>query len=74
MDLTLIMPLCSLLMGKPLAVENQGMLLDVPACLVVSAAAMIPALVCGKFKKWIGWLIGGLYIVYLVIMFVYFGA
>ena len=74
MDLTLIMPLCSLLMGKPLAVENQGMLLDIPACLVVSAAAMIPALVCGKFKKWIGWLIGGLYIVYLVIMFVYFGA
>ena len=74
MDLTLIMPLCSLLMGKPLAVENQGMLLDVPACLVVSAAAMIPALVCGKFKKWIGWLIGGLYIVYIVIMFVYFGA
>ena len=74
LDLTLIMPLCSLLMGKPLAVENQGMLLDVPACLVVSAAAMIPALVCGKFKKWIGWLIGGLYIVYLVIMFVYFGA
>ena len=63
MDLTLIMPLCSLLMGKPLAVENQGMLLDVPACLVVYAAAMIPALVCGKFKKWIGWLIGGLYIV-----------
>lgn len=73
MDLTLIMPMCSLLMGKPLAVENQGMLLDIPACLVVSAAAMIPALVCGKFKKWIGWLIGGLYIVYLVIMFVYFG-
>ena len=74
MDLTLIMPLCSLLMGKPLAVENQGMLLDVPSCLVVSAAAMIPALVCGRFRKWIGFLIGGLYIVYLVIMFVYFGA
>ena len=74
MDLTLIMPLCSLLMGKPLAVENQGMLLDVPACLVVSAAAMIPALVCGKFKRWIGVLIGVLYIAYLVIMFTYFGA
>ena len=73
MDLTLIMPLCSLLLGTPLAVEHPGMLLDVPACLVVYAAAMIPALVCGKSKKWIGWLIGGLYIVYLVIMFVYFG-
>ena len=70
MDLTLIMPLCALLQGKPLAVENQGMLLDVPACLVVSAAAMIPALVCGKFKRWIG----VLYIAYLVVMFTYFGA
>ena len=74
MDLTLIMPLCALLQGKPLAVENQGMLLDVPACLVVSAAAMIPALVCGKFKRWIGVLIGVLYIAYLVVMFTYFGA
>ena len=74
MDLTLIMPLCALLQGKPLAVENQGMLLDVPACLIVSAAAMVPALVCGKFKRWIGVLIGVLYIAYLVIMFTYFGA
>ena len=74
MDLTLIMPLCALLQGKPLAVENQGMLLDVPACLIVSTAAMVPALVCGKFKRWIGVLIGVLYIAYLVIMFTYFGA
>ena len=74
MDLTLIMPLCALLQGKPLAVENQGMLLDVPACLVVSAAAMLPALVCGKFKRWLGVLIGVLYIAYLVVMFTYFGA
>ena len=74
MDLTLIMPLCALLQGKPLAVENQGMLLDVPACLIVSAAAMIPALICGKFKRWIGVFIGALYIAYLVIMFTYFGA
>ena len=74
MDLTLIMPLCALLQGKPLAVENQGMLLDIPACLIVSAAAMLPALVCGKFKRWIGVLIGVLYIAYLVVMFTYFGA
>ena len=73
MDLTLIMPLCALLQGKPLAVENQGMLLDVPACLVISAATMIPALVCGKFKRWIGVLIGVLYIAYLVVMYTYFG-
>ena len=74
LDLTLILPLCALIQGRPLTVENQGMMLDIPACLIVSAAAMIPALVTGKFSKWIGYLIGGLYIAYLVIMFTCFGA
>ena len=73
MDITLIMPLCALLLGKPLTVENQGMLLDIPVCLIVSAGALVPALICGRFKRWIGFFIGGLYIVYLVIMFACFG-
>ena len=73
MDLTLIMPLCALIQGKPMLVERQGMLLDIPACLVISAAVLIPALVSGKFKRWMGYLIGGLYIVYLIIMFTCFG-
>ena len=73
MDITLIMPLCALLLGKPLTVENQGMLLDIPACLIISAGALVPALICGRFKRWIGFFIGGLYIVYLVIMFACFG-
>ena len=74
MDLTLIMPLCALILGKPLTVERQGMLLDIPACLVISAAALLPALFSGKFKRWTGYMIGGLYVVYLVIMFTCFGA
>ena len=74
MDLTLIMPLCALILGKPLPVERQGMLLDIPACLVVCAGALIPALVQGRFKRWVGFFIGGLYIAYLVIMFTCFGA
>ena len=73
MDLTLIMPLCALIQGKSMIVERQGMLLDIPACLVISAVALIPALISGKFKRWIGYLIGGLYIVYLIIMFTSFG-
>ena len=74
MDLTLIMPLCALILGKPLPVERQGMLLDIPACLVVCAGALIPALVQGRFKRWVGFFIGALYIAYLVIMFTCFGA
>ena len=73
MDLTLIMPLCALIQGKPMMIERQGMLLDIPACLVVTAAALVPALVSGRFKRWMGFLIGGLYITYLVIMFTCFG-
>lgn len=74
MDLTLIMPLCALILGKPLPVERQGLLLDIPVCLVVSAGALIPALMQGKFKRWVGFFIGALYIAYLVIMFTCFGA
>ena len=74
MDLTLIMPLCALILGKPLTVERQGMLLDIPACLIVCAAALVPALASGRFKRWIGFFVGGLYIVYLIVMFACFGA
>ena len=74
MDLTLIMPLCALILGKPLTVERQGLLLDIPACFIISLAAMVPALISGKFKRWTGYLIGSLYVVYLVIMFTCFGA
>ena len=73
MDLTLIMPLCSLIQGRAMLVERQGMLLDIPACLIVTAAAIVPALVSGRFKRWTGFLIGGLYIAYLAIMFTCFG-
>ena len=74
MDLTLIMPLCAVIQGKPMTVERQGMLLDIPACLIICAAALIPALVQGKFKRWIGYLIGGQCIADLMIMFTGFCA
>ena len=63
----------ALLQGRPQPIERQGMLLDIPACLIISAAVMIPALACGRFKRWMGILAGALYIAYLVIMFTCFG-
>ena len=74
MDLTLILPLCSLILGKPLPVQSQGMLLDIPACLIICAAVLVPALWKGKFQRWMGFLAGGLYIVYLAVMLLCFGA
>ena len=74
MDLTLILPLCSLILGKSLPVQSQGMLLDIPACLIICAAVLVPALWKGKVQRWMGFLAGGLYIVYLTVMFTCFGA
>ena len=74
MDLTLILPRCSLSLGRPLPVQRQGMLLDLPACLIICAAVLVPALWKGKFQRWMGFLAGGLYIVYLTVMFTCFGA
>ena len=74
MDLTLILPLCSLILGKPLPVQSQGMPLDIPACLIICAAALVPALWKGKFQRWMGFLAGGLYAAYLAVMFTCFGA
>ena len=74
MDLTLILPLCSLILGRPLPVQRQGMLLDIPACLIICAAVLVPALWKGKFQRWMGFLAGELYIVYLTVMFTCFGA
>ena len=54
--------------------DHSGQAHDGGACLIICAAALIPALVQGKFKRWIGYLIGGLYIAYLIIMFTCFGA
>lgn len=74
MDLTLILPLCSLILGRPLPVQRQGMLLDIPACLVICAAVLVPALWKGKFQRWMGFLAGGLYTAYLAVMLLCFGA
>ena len=74
MDLTLILPLCSLILGKSLPVQSQGLLLDIPACLIICAAVLVPALWKGKFQRWMGFLAGGLYAAYLAVMLLCFGA
>lgn len=73
MDLTLIMPMCVLIRGKDLTIGYQGRFLDIPSCLIITAAVMVPALLLGRFTRWQGFLIGALYIGYLGIMFTCFG-
>ncbi|MBD5091927.1 MAG: calcium/sodium antiporter [Clostridiales bacterium] len=71
-DLTLILPICAFIsaakFGTPLPVESQALVLDFPFCLAVSAVAMLPALIMGKFKRWQGALLLAGYITYITLL------
>ena len=50
-DLTLILPLCSVISGKALPILRQNIALDMPFCLALSLIAVVPPLVTGRFRK-----------------------
>ena len=53
-DLTLILPLSSLVSGGKLTIDSQGLTYDMPACLIVTLIAMLPTIITEKFHKWQG--------------------
>lgn len=66
-DITLIMPISSLISGKALPVSQTVAMLDLPACLIVGCIAMIPALIRKKFSRWQGIVLLVVYAAYIVI-------
>ena len=67
MDLTLIMPLSSLISGQSLPVSATSAMIDLPACLIVGMIAVIPAMIKSKFSRWQGWVLLSVYAIYIVI-------
>ncbi|MGN1419576.1 MAG: calcium/sodium antiporter [Acutalibacteraceae bacterium] len=65
-DLTLILPLCAVIGGKPLPVERVNLVFDFPVCIAAAAIAVIPTMISGKFKKWQGVALLAVYVAYLV--------
>lgn len=65
-DLTLILPLCAVISGKPLPVERINLVFDFPVCIFACAVAVLPAMITGKFKKWQGFALLTIYVAYLV--------
>ena len=53
-DLSMILPICSLVAGKPLPVSAQSLRLDIPVCLAFTLMAVVPFLVRQKASKWQG--------------------
>lgn len=67
-DLTMILPVCTVVSGGSLAIGRQTTMLDLPACLVVGAVAMLPPLATGRFYRWQGFVLLGLYAAYIAIL------
>lgn len=67
LDLTLIMPLSSLISGKPLPVSQTMAAIDLPACLLVGLIATIPALIGKRFARWQGAVLLAVYAGYVVL-------
>lgn len=67
-DLTVILPLCSLVSGKALPFGVQSMYWDMPACAIIAAIAVIPTLITEKLQRWQGVLLLASYAVYLVLI------
>lgn len=53
-DLTLILPLCSLISGKELPITPAFARFDLPACLLVGCVALLPTMITKKFSRWQG--------------------
>lgn len=53
-DLTMILPVCSLLSGGSLTISQQGVALDLPACFLIILLGILPPLIKGRFYRWQG--------------------
>lgn len=54
LDLTMILPISAIASGKALPVVGASAYLDLPVCLLVGGIAVVPALICSKFRRWQG--------------------
>ncbi len=66
-DLVLILPVCSFISKGQLIIEPQSMYLDIPACLLISLVAVVPALINKKFTKIQGFILLALYLIYIIL-------
>ena len=67
-DTTLILPLCAVINGTPLPVERVNLVFDFPVCIAACAVAVVPTIIQGKFKKWQGFALLTIYVVYMALL------
>ena len=67
-DTTLILPLCAVINKSPLPVEKINLVFDFPVCIAACAVAIVPTIIQGKFKKWQGYALLTIYVLYMLLL------
>ena len=67
-DATMILPLCAVINGTALPVERINLTFDFPICILACGVAVVPTIIFGKFKKWQGFALLGIYAVYMLLL------
>lgn len=67
-DTTLILPLCAVINGEALPVERVNLVFDFPVCIAACAVAIVPTIIQGRFKKWQGFALLGIYALYMLFL------
>lgn len=67
-DLSVILPVCSLVGGGSVPFIAQNMYLDMPVCLLISAIILIPTLISQKIRRSQGIIALTVYTAYIVVM------
>lgn len=69
-DMILILPICSFVMGGSLPVAWSTLWVDIPVTLLVAVITLVPALISRRFHRWQGAAALAVYAGYLVYLFI----
>lgn len=72
-DLSLILPVSALVSGKALPISAASSQIDLPACLLVGAIAVVPAIASSKLRRWQGVALLAVYAAYVFLTCTYGG-
>ncbi|MPN24017.1 hypothetical protein SDC9_171410 [bioreactor metagenome] len=67
-DLTMILPVCSFLSDNGLAVNQNTISIDIPVSILLIVITVLPTVLAGKFSRWQGVTIFGIYTGYIITM------
>lgn len=67
-DLSVILPICTLIGGGTLMIGTQSAYLDLPFCIGIISIAILPTIFTQKLQKWQGATLVSMYVAYITMM------